>query len=136
MRIKTMFFELGLASMLIPGTSYAQAALQDCLTDFDTAIQAFINETNGGTRDEISCNEYRGLVQIFALGTVASEDYKRTFLALLQKPNSQGRICKIDLAREETDNLEYTHSISAKDAAAWNRFLIGPGCQQLKALFP
>ena len=138
MRTSTMFGELCLASMLIPGTSYAQAALQDCLTDFDTAIQAFMDETNGGTRDVVRCTRDRGLGQLFALGTVPAEDYRRTFVAQLQEKNdSQISRCSIQLGRQEIPkDLNYSHLISEKDAAAWNRFLNGPGCQQLMALFP
>ena len=138
MRITTKFFVLGLASMLIAGTCYAEAALQDCLTDFDTAIQAFKGETDGGARDVVRCTRDRGLVQLYGLGTVPTEDYRRTFVAQLQtRDNSQIRRCVIDLGRQEIPkDLNFSHLISAKDAAAWNRFLNGPGCQQLMALFP
>ena len=138
MRITTMFFKFGLASMLIPGTSYAEEALQECLADFDTAIQAFKDETNGGGRDVVRCNRDRGLVQLFARGTVPTEDYRRTFVAQLQVGNdSQIRSCMIGLGRQElAGDLNFSHLISAEDAASWNRFLIGPGCQRLTALFP
>ena len=138
MRIKTMFFKLGLALILIPGTSYAEEALQECLADFDTAIQAFKDETNGGARDVVRCNRDRGLVQLFARGTVPTEDYRRTFVAQLQvTKNSEVRSCMIGLGRQElAEDLDFSHFISAKDAASWNRFLIGPGCERLTALFP
>ena len=138
MRIKTMFFKLGLALMLIPGTSYGEEALQDCLADFDIAVQAFKDETNGGARDVVRCNRDRGLVQLFARGTVPTEDYRRTFVAQLQvTSDSKIRSCMIGLGRQElAEDLDFSHLISAKDAASWNQFLIGPGCQRLTALFP
>jgi hypothetical protein len=132
---------MGFTALASPQVSHAQAVpgtLDDCIDSFNVLLDVWDSETVVGNR-EVMCNVNSGKARV-ALGGDFDRDtnYARTANAQLIR-GGKNKFCNNAIFRQE-DSPNFTDigrfSIRGRDAAAWNRFLKGPGCQAAMALMP
>jgi len=132
---------MGLTALASPQVSQAQAVpgtVDDCIDSFNDLLVLWDSETVTANRSVI-CNVNAGKARV-ALGGyfVGDTNYARTANSRLFRSKGN-KSCSIVIFRQE-DSPNSTDigrfNIRGRDAAAWNRFLKGPGCQDAMALMP
>jgi hypothetical protein len=132
---------MGFTALASPQVSYAQAVpgtLDDCIDSFNDLLTMWDSETVSANRSVV-CNVNAGKARVALGGKFVSDtNYARTANSRLIR-GGKNKFCNNVIFRQE-DSPSSTDiggfKIRGKDAAAWNRFLKGPGCQDAMALMP
>jgi len=132
---------MGFTALAAPQISFAQAVpgtLDDCIESFNDLLDVWDSETVAGSR-EVMCNVSSGKARVLLGGEFDGDtNYARTANAQLIR-GGKNKSCNNVIFRQE-DSPSMTgigrFNIRGRDAAAWNRFLKGPGCQEAMALMP
>jgi len=123
-----------------PQSSYAQEAgtLNDCIIGFLDTLELWDMETAVDGRSVI-CQVNKGKALVH-LGGVSEDNPQNRRITNPQLLREQGASeCYMDIYRDETlphFQNEVFFSLSGGDAAAWNNFLKGEGCQIAMELVP
>jgi hypothetical protein len=130
----------GLGLWSYPESSYAQEAgtLIDCIEGFEVTLALWDSETAEEGRNVI-CQANKGKALVGLRGVSRDDPVNRriTNLELIREQDFTG--CIMSVFRDETSPKfqdQVFFSISGGDAAAWNRFLKGDGCQIAMDLVP
>jgi hypothetical protein len=125
---------MGFTALTSPQVSYAQAepgTLVDCIDYFNELLDIWDSETDDENRSVV-CKVNAGKARV-ALGGFFESDPNRGRVANSRLTRGgKNKFCNNVIFRQEaspnsTDIGRF--NIRGRDAAAWNRFLKGPGCQ-------